>query len=294
MVMTSPNFHLLSAMHLLSIGYSVIPSGSGPKGKYPLVKWKEFQKRLPTVTELEYWQDNLCPRLWGVVTGKVSGIVVFDADDDISRSILEQEGLTPHVLTPRCANFWFHYPGHFVKTEAGVLPSLDVRGDNGFVNVVGTRRDGGVYRVVKWPTMENVYPWERLPASIAEAITRNKMRQPHPTPIYSHIESELAFNREVTGVEISLADRLLRRAITNARDGTRNEIGLWLCCQLRDNGFSRAEAESFALQYAEVVGPLDCEDPYIEHEALASLEQAYLRPPRSPWTVLGYKRFTYV
>lgn len=292
--MIPPGGILESVIHLLTLGYSMVPSGSGPKGKYPLIKWKEFQKRLPTEAELEHWHNSMHPRLWGVITGEVSGIVVIDTDDTEARLILEKAGLTPHILTPRCANFWFQHPGHFVKTEAGILPNLDIRGDKGFVNVVGTRSDGGTYRIIKWPAPENIYSWEQLPTSIAKAVTKNGTPELCPMPIYRRVEGEETHIPKVTGTEDSLADLLLRRAVMNAADGTRNHQGLWLCCQLRDNGLSRPEAEPVLLQYAGLVRSLDPDDPYTEDEALSSLEQAYSRPPREPWSILRPKRFTYV
>jgi putative DNA primase/helicase len=281
MVLTAPKVHLQSAIHLLNLGYSVVPSGSGPKGKYPLVKWKEFQKRLPTEAELERWQDSLYPRLWGVITGEVSGIVVIDTDDTKARSILEKTGLTPHILTPRCANFWFRHPRHFVKTEAGILPNLDIRGDKGFVNVVGTRRDGGIYRIFKWPTPENIYPWECLPTAVMEAI--KKPEKLELQPLFTRVDRQPV--HQPVGEHAHLADLLLQRSIASAVDGTRNQTGLWLCCQLRDNGFAYSEAESVILEYARTVLSLDPSDPYTADEAIRSLKQSYSRFPREPWSI---------
>jgi len=148
-----------TARRLLALGYSVIPSGAGPKGKFPLVRWFPYQKRIPTDDELGGWQNTLRPQLWGIVTGAVSGIVILDADGPRATSLSENAGLSPTVFTPRCANFWFRHPGHHVKTVAGILPELDVRGDGGFANVVGTRTDGGTYRINRWPTPDSLYRW---------------------------------------------------------------------------------------------------------------------------------------
>ncbi len=285
------------ALKLVALGYTVIPSGAGLKGKFPLIKWKEFQQRLPTRAELEYWQESKHPRLWGVVTGVISGIVVIDTDDVGARLILEKEGLTPHVLTPRCANFWFKHPGWSVKTVAGVLHSVDVRADRGFVNVIGTRKDGGVYRIVKWPVSENIYPWERLPRVVAEAIGKEDEPQLQPLPVYDHVEAEDALHPMNPDKGRCLTDVLLDRAVASAVDGNRNDRGLWLCCQLRDNRYSRSAAEVVILRYAALVRMLDSSDPYTQDEALRSLEQAYSRPSREPWRISSSnhsKRFTHV
>ncbi len=69
----------MSGNNTFSMGRCVIPSGGGPSSKSPLVPWTEFQKRLPTEDELRQWQSQFNPKLWGMVTGKISGIFVADA-----------------------------------------------------------------------------------------------------------------------------------------------------------------------------------------------------------------------
>jgi len=50
------------------------------KCKRPIVGWTEYQKRLPTEEEVKGWFDQNPDANIGIVTGKVSGIVVFDLD----------------------------------------------------------------------------------------------------------------------------------------------------------------------------------------------------------------------
>jgi hypothetical protein len=155
------------AWHLHKAGLSVIPSGGGESGKQPLIPWTEFQHRRPTDQEMHTWQDELRPELWGVVTGSV---VVFDADSEAAAALFKAAGLNPHVRTPRGgAHFHFASPGHPVKTVAGILPGLDVRGDGGFVNVCGSNH-AGPYEVLVMPGPESLYSWERLPPEVAAAL----------------------------------------------------------------------------------------------------------------------------
>lgn len=90
----------ISPLKLLTLGYSVIPSGGGDKGKTPLVDWQEFQDRLPTDGDLEQWEGQYHPALWGIVTGKISGVVVIDVDRPSEYKIFKTQGLKPHVTTP--------------------------------------------------------------------------------------------------------------------------------------------------------------------------------------------------
>jgi len=173
-------FEIIFKLHTL--GFSVIPSG---KGKSPLVPWTEYQKRQPTDDELLDWNERLNPPLWGIVTGAISGVVVVDADNDKAKALLDTEGLAPHITTPRGGgHYYFKHPGHPVKTCAGILPGLDIRGDGGFVNVVGSRKDGD-YRTLILPTPDCLYPWENLPEIISKATNNSKPSLPpsETTPI---------------------------------------------------------------------------------------------------------------
>lgn len=66
-----------------------------------------------------------------------------------------------------------------------------------------------------------------------------------------------------------MIDSLLDRALSKATQGNRNETGLWLGCQLRDSGYTGAEAEGVMLDYASGVDRNGTE-PYTRAEAGAA------------------------
>jgi len=105
------------------------------------------------------------------------------------------------------------------------------------------------------PTDDSLYSVEQLPAEL------QKVLKPKPK---------------------NLADRILQEALDRAQPGNRNETGLWLACQLRDNGLNQTEAEAVMLRYAAQIGNTGPEH-YTESEALSSLDQAFTRPAREPW-----------
>ena len=77
-------------------GFSLIPVNADKKPR--LATWKPYQNRLPTREELtRWWNDD--PPAWGVVTGKVSGIVILDFDGPAGLETLRKLNLTPHVRT---------------------------------------------------------------------------------------------------------------------------------------------------------------------------------------------------
>jgi hypothetical protein len=67
---------------------------------------------------------------------------------------------------------------------------------------------------------------------------------------------------------------LLEEAIRNATNGTRNDIGFQLACNLRDTGLPQAEAEPLMRTYAKAVTNRGVPE-YTEREALSSLQSAY-------------------
>ena len=77
-----------------------------------------------------------------------------------------------------------------------------------------------------------------------------------------------------------MSGKLLEKALTKATQGSRNETGLWLACQLRDDGYSEAEAESVMLDYASRVRGNSTKS-YTKAEAIATLKSAFSKPPRA-------------
>jgi len=78
-----------------------------------------------------------------------------------------------------------------------------------------------------------------------------------------------------------MGDLLLTRALDRAPGDGRNNAGLWLACQLRDNGYDQGESKRWMREYQERV-PQGA-DAYTWDEALHSLDQAYQSPPRDAW-----------
>lgn len=73
---------------------------------------------------------------------------------------------------------------------------------------------------------------------------------------------------------------LLDTALSKAKQGNRNETGLWLACQLRDSGYTEAETKNVMLDYASQVHG-DGADPYTRAEAMATLKSAFSKPARA-------------
>jgi putative DNA primase/helicase len=254
------------AYKYFSLGRSIIPSGGGLDGKAALIQWKPYQTTKPTEQIIQKWQKEIKPTVWAMPTGPVSGCFVIDADTPESVAAMETLGLHPHVKTRKGAHFYCQLPPWVVSNSTKAVPGFDIRGQGGYVNFCGGNGKAH-YEVLILPTDDSLYKIEQLPDKL------QKVLRPKPK---------------------TLADRVLQQAIDRAREGNRNDTGLWLACQLRDNGISESEAEPVLRRYAAQVRDLGPE-PYNESEAIASLHQAFTRSPREPWhetpTGNGLKHF---
>ncbi len=90
----------------LAWGLSVIPIKRN--SKQPLLKWQEFQERKMTFEEIEkYIWENVA-----IITGKVSKLIVFDADNSETIQFLENEfefsRKASKVVTRRGKHYYFY------------------------------------------------------------------------------------------------------------------------------------------------------------------------------------------
>ncbi len=238
-----------------TLGRCVIPSGNGPDGKAALVHWKRYQTERPTDAQLQEWERDLGPRIWAMPTGPVSGLFAIDCDSQQAVATMHEEGLKPHVRTPRGGeHFYCRYPDFDIPTKAGISSGIDVRGRGGYVNFAGSNKHG-CYEVLTFPADDTLYSFEQLPQKVKEAL----LARPN-----------------------TLTDRILQQAIDRAQPRNRNDMGFWLCCQLRDNNVPQTQADDIVRQYASTVTGLG-DEAYTEHEAIASLCQAYSTTARQPW-----------
>src|SRR5438093_8417265 len=127
-----------SAREYRCLGLSVIPVD---RNKHPLVEWKPYQKEPPHTDQIDEWWTTWPEANVGAVTGKVSGLVVLDADGPPGLASLKALG-TPATTwvsrTGRPEGGWqqfFQHPGNgtMIGNRAALRPGLDVRGDGGYV-----------------------------------------------------------------------------------------------------------------------------------------------------------------
>jgi hypothetical protein len=117
----------------LSQGWSVIPLL--PKSKRPALRWQDYQHRRAAPEEVR--DANV-----GVITGKVSDLVVLDIDpqhggDRSLERLIRGRGAIPETVEAATGgggrHLYFAHPGGFVHNRVGLAPGIDLRGDGGYV-----------------------------------------------------------------------------------------------------------------------------------------------------------------
>jgi replicative DNA helicase len=172
-----PDLVLERARDYVRRGFSVIPLE--PRGKRPIVAWKEFQSRRPTDDELVAWFTE--PRNIGIVTGEISGIDVIDVDSRDALDIATKLGLPtcPVVKTARGFHFFFaHEPGVGNFQERDDLPGIDLRAEGGFVVAPPSVHETGV--VYRWEGEDR--PLQPLPRWILADVQTSAQVVKIPVP----------------------------------------------------------------------------------------------------------------
>ena len=141
---------VLCVLQLQGRGWSVMPIS---RRKIPLVPWRALQSRRAGVRRVREWWRRFDAPNAGIVTGRVSGLVVVDCDDEDALRVVRELGVgeTFTVRTARGWHLYFQHPGGVVRNSCGrIAPGVDVRGDGGFVVAPGSRHaSGAVYEVVR-------------------------------------------------------------------------------------------------------------------------------------------------
>jgi replicative DNA helicase len=138
----------LRQLDYLARGWSIVPV---PKGaKFPVIKWKEFQTRLPTEAEVIQWWTEDPEANTAIITGKISNLAVIDLDGPEGIKQAKQFNLAP-TLTVKSGGGGLHY--YYSFPEEGIQNSqkkladkVDIRGEGGLaIAPYSLHASGGIY-----------------------------------------------------------------------------------------------------------------------------------------------------
>jgi hypothetical protein len=135
--------------------------------KQPTVNWSEYQNRLPTKEEVterfsQYPSANI-----GIVTGKISDLVVFDLDSQKAEEFANSEGGFPdtaRVKTGKGYHLYMKHPGFEIRNQVNKDLEIDIRAEGGYAvappSVHGT---GSAYKWVEGSSIFQIDPAHCLP-----------------------------------------------------------------------------------------------------------------------------------
>lgn len=180
--MTQSSKILEIAKNYLARGWAVVPMALGEKR--PIVKWEEFQDRLPTEQDVKTWFTRWPNSNIGIVTGKVSGLAVIDVDPQHGGTeSLGQLESDYHPLPPTLEartggggrHLYFRYPKRELRNRVGLRPGIDVRADGGVIVAPPSLHPSGKHYV--WAP--GAGPDEQAPARLPQWLD-DLLQDPEP------------------------------------------------------------------------------------------------------------------
>jgi biotin operon repressor len=220
-----------------------------PGGKRPLVPWTEYQSRRPTEEEIRQWWQQYPNANIGIVTGKISGIVVIDLDPDkggneSGAKIYEQAPTDLIVKTGRGGyHLYYRYPEDVdhISNRVGLLPGVDIRADGGYVVAPPSAHSSG-----------RLYEW----------IRRGELRK-LPPHLVGLLTSHTPAERD--GEESS--SKWLSDLLAGVGEGQRNDACARLCGYLFGKDIPKDVVFAIIRQWNEKNHP-----PLPDHEVAATVE----------------------
>jgi hypothetical protein len=114
-----------------SHGWNVIPVNAA---KRPLVEWKKYQSEKASSQVITDWFKQFPDANLGIVTGKISGLVVIDIDPRHGGENTLFEGVETVVVKTGGGgwHYYFQYQ-EGVQNQVGIQPGIDIRAEGGYV-----------------------------------------------------------------------------------------------------------------------------------------------------------------
>ena len=169
---TTTNKILEQALFLSEkMGWSIIPVGADKK---PLIEWKIYQNQKATPEQVKEWFSEPGVNL-GVVTGKISNLVVVDID--IRSGGTDEDFKGVQTVKSKTGGGGWHYYFKFeegLQNQAGIRPGIDIRAEGGYVVApTSTHKSGNLYEWLRAPVDAEVV---ELPNFVKEWIGNVKSK----------------------------------------------------------------------------------------------------------------------
>ena len=220
------------ALKYLRQGLSVIPLK--PNRKEPLLKWQEFQNRRASEEEVKKWWSAAPNANIGIVTGKISNLVVIDLDGPEGLASATKLGLTSTVMSTTGRkdggrHLWVSHPkDSLVANTVKSFPGLDIRADGGYV--------------VAPPS---IHPSGRRYRFLTSFVLSAMSNFPNALITVPNVKNDISdFKPKLDVAEL----------LEEMKNGNRDQTLFKLCSRLRNDGYTKREALCFLGPHAERVG----------------------------------------
>lgn len=208
-----------AALAYAARGWSPIPIE--PRGKRPLVPWLEFQQRIADGGEIAAWFARWPDANIGIVTGRVSGIVVVDVDARHGglhslRELERAHGALPTTVEATTGgggrHLYFALADAAMHNRVGLRAGIDLRGEGGCVVAPPSIHPSGRrYAWVKGRAPDALAP-AALPAWFV-ALLRGASPSGHPLAHWRRLVREGVVEGERNNTLASLSGHLLWRGV---------------------------------------------------------------------------------
>lgn len=147
------NSVLEQANEYIDQGWSILPVKPSEKRPY-MTNWLQYQHVKATKEMAENWFTSLTGAGVGMVTGRISGVVVLDIESYCKIPIEELLRRYPTQMVSRTGSGGYHlfylYPNDVPKiaNRVGIFEGADIRADGGFIVLPPTRHPNG--RLYEW------------------------------------------------------------------------------------------------------------------------------------------------
>ena len=158
-------------------GFSIIPIR--PDKRPLLAEWAHYQKERPTKSEVEMWWFKHPNAMIGIITGKVSGVCVVDADSPLgykhAKKYIKRK---PDVRSPNGWHWYFRYEDGITCSNR-FLPDVDLKSEGGYIIAPPSANGTGKpYKLTGEIGVNHI-----LPSEINEMLARNTFgNTPRNTP----------------------------------------------------------------------------------------------------------------
>jgi hypothetical protein len=184
----------MAALEYAKMGWHIFPIKPG--NKKPPLTINGFKDATTDRKQIIKWWRKTPNANIGVATGQVSGFAVLDIDVDkkdgkdgfhtLTRLKLDGKELSETVCskTPRGGQHLLYSINSSVKNRTNFEPSLDIRGDGGYIVLSPSAMlDGTKYEWINPPTLVEFADWpEWLPVGNEKALSAPRLETPRQRP----------------------------------------------------------------------------------------------------------------